>query len=63
MKIKTIELKQSYTVTIREGSELNTYERRNNEWYVWIGESLEPIYDADDLEALFQKELSKKTGL
>ena len=43
---------------ITDQSEFNEYYRFSKDsWYVWMGDSLEPYYNCEDIEKLYQEEL------
>lgn len=64
--IKDVKCEHIYHITTDEG-EYNQYVRRGaNSWFVYMGESLEPLYDCESIECDFQdllKRLRKEVGI
>lgn len=51
-----VESAEETTIVCVETSDGESYERRGeNNWYVWMGESLEPYWDSGKLEAEYQQ--------
>lgn len=56
MKITKVE---PVTYIMIETNEGTYYRSSKDSWYVWMGESLEPHYHCEEIEALYQQFINK----
>ena len=55
MKVTSVELMRGESVTLSETEYTTAIRYSADNWMLLMGESFEPVYCADDLEAAYQK--------